>query len=178
MGSIFNKIGGAVSKLVNKTITANGTYNASSDNADGYSQVVVNVNQSTETKNITANGSYTPTSGKIGFSQVTVNVPQSSRVQLWSGWTGSDIAVDLSGYNFVYIAVADGYHTSWLLLQVGGAVGYGGGIPTWNGVSYGVAKGYQATTSGIHCVTNSRAGGSDSETGLNISAVYGITNLS
>lgn len=29
--------------LVTKTITENGTYSASSDNADGYSQVVVNV---------------------------------------------------------------------------------------------------------------------------------------
>ena len=29
--------------LITKTITANGTYDASSDNADGYSQVVVNV---------------------------------------------------------------------------------------------------------------------------------------
>ena len=33
--------GGAV--LINKDITANGTYNASSDNADGYKKVVVNV---------------------------------------------------------------------------------------------------------------------------------------
>lgn len=36
--------GGLVEKtLTTKTITANGTYNASSDNADGYSSVVVNV---------------------------------------------------------------------------------------------------------------------------------------
>lgn len=35
--------GGGGSTLITKTITANGTYNASSDNADGYSQVIVNV---------------------------------------------------------------------------------------------------------------------------------------
>lgn len=34
---------GETPTLVTKTITANGTYNASSDNADGYSQVTVNV---------------------------------------------------------------------------------------------------------------------------------------
>lgn len=35
--------GGAAPTLVTKTITGNGTYNASSDNADGYSSVTVNV---------------------------------------------------------------------------------------------------------------------------------------
>ena len=36
-------VSGGSSTLITKTITANGTYNASSDNADGYSQVTVNV---------------------------------------------------------------------------------------------------------------------------------------
>ena len=35
--------GGTPAVLINKNVSANGTYNASSDNADGYSQVVVNV---------------------------------------------------------------------------------------------------------------------------------------
>lgn len=35
--------GGGGTTLITKTITANGTYNASSDNADGYSQVTVTV---------------------------------------------------------------------------------------------------------------------------------------
>ena len=35
--------GGGGATLITKTITENGTYNASSDNADGYSQVTVNV---------------------------------------------------------------------------------------------------------------------------------------
>ena len=36
-------VSGGGSTLGTKTITANGTYNASSDNLDGYSQVTVNV---------------------------------------------------------------------------------------------------------------------------------------
>lgn len=35
--------GGSAAKLISKSITQNGTYNASSDNADGYSSVNVNV---------------------------------------------------------------------------------------------------------------------------------------
>ena len=38
--------------LIDKTITANGTYNASSDSADGYKEVVVNVPSVTPTGNI------------------------------------------------------------------------------------------------------------------------------
>lgn len=64
--------------LVTKNITANGTYNASSDEADGYSSVTVNVPNSTETKTITQNGTYTPTAPNIGFSSVEVNVPTGS----------------------------------------------------------------------------------------------------
>ena len=40
---ILNMIAGGNASLITKTITANGTYNASSDNADGYSSVTVNV---------------------------------------------------------------------------------------------------------------------------------------
>ena len=43
---IFNPVygsGGSSPSLGTKTITANGTYNASSDNLDGYSQVTANV---------------------------------------------------------------------------------------------------------------------------------------
>lgn len=35
--------GGGEAKLIVKTVTANGTYNASGDNADGFSRVTVNV---------------------------------------------------------------------------------------------------------------------------------------
>lgn len=39
----FGAGGGSAPVLIDKNITANGTYNASDDNADGYSAVVVNV---------------------------------------------------------------------------------------------------------------------------------------
>lgn len=67
--------GGAV--LTTKNISANGTYNASSDSADGYSQVNVAVPASavdTGTKNITANGS---NQDVVGYAAVDVAVPNS-----------------------------------------------------------------------------------------------------
>lgn len=42
--------GGGGSTLITKTITANGTYNASDDNADGYSEIDVNVANPSFTK--------------------------------------------------------------------------------------------------------------------------------
>lgn len=67
--------GGAV--LTTKNIAANGTYNASSDSADGYSQVNVSVPASavdTGTKSITANGN---NQDVVGYAAVNVNVPNS-----------------------------------------------------------------------------------------------------
>lgn len=51
---------GGSATLITKNITQNGTYNASSDNADGYSSVTVNVAGTTPTGtlSITANGVY------------------------------------------------------------------------------------------------------------------------
>lgn len=65
--------------LVPKTITANGVYNASSDNADGYNEVTVNVpGPVLATKNITANGTYLASSDNVdGFDEVVVNVTTS-----------------------------------------------------------------------------------------------------
>lgn len=64
--------------LTTKSITANGTYNASSDNADGYSSVTVNVSGGgsavVQSLSVTQNGTYTPPSGIDGYAPVTVNV--------------------------------------------------------------------------------------------------------
>lgn len=172
MGSVYSRSSAARTVepvLKTKTISANGTYNASQDNADGYSQVTVNVNQATETKNITANGSYTPSSGKIGFSQVTVNVPQSSRVAVWSGSAVSDISVNLSAYRWVYIYVTDdGSTTTSLLLQVGGDWSTAGG---WWGNKNAVAQKFKATASGITFGENTGGGN------MRVTNIYGITNL-
>lgn len=51
--------GGTAPTLISKSITANGTYNASSDNADGYSSVTVNVPPSGYTDNDVLNKTYT-----------------------------------------------------------------------------------------------------------------------
>ena len=53
--------GGGEAVLINKSVTANGTYNASSDSADGYKKVTVNV----PTREITllASGTYTKADG-------------------------------------------------------------------------------------------------------------------
>ena len=71
------------SKLETKTITANGTYNATDDSVDGYSSVTVNVESTGKLveKTITENGTYYPKDDKAkGFSKVTVNVKASGGV--------------------------------------------------------------------------------------------------
>lgn len=60
--------------LVSKTITQNGSYDAEDDNADGYSDVTVNVTPTLQAKIATQNGTVTPDSGYDGLSQVAVNV--------------------------------------------------------------------------------------------------------
>ena len=71
---------GTSAVLIDKTFTGNGTYRASSYNADGFSQVIINVPGSTLVdKTITENGTYYASSDNAdGFRQVTVNVSVSS----------------------------------------------------------------------------------------------------
>lgn len=68
--------------LTTKSITANGTYNASSDNADGYSSVTVAVpgGATIEPLSVTQNGTYNPPSGVDGYAPVTVNVSGSGSI--------------------------------------------------------------------------------------------------
>lgn len=67
--------GGPAPTLIEKNITANNTYIAANDNADGYNKVVVNVQPNLGTKSITANGTYAASSDNVdGYSSVTVNV--------------------------------------------------------------------------------------------------------
>ena len=82
---IFNPVYGGASapNLGTKTITANGTYSAASDNLDGYSEVTANVQPALQSKtniSITANGSfgYTPDAGYYGLSEVSGIVAVSS----------------------------------------------------------------------------------------------------
>ena len=91
-----------------KSITANGTYNASADNYDGYSQVTVAVPGSATlgTKSITQNGTYDASDDSLdGYSQVSVAVPQPSG-KLTITQNGTD--VDIAQYATADIAVPQG----------------------------------------------------------------------
>ena len=171
MGSVFTKIGGAISKLVTKTITANGTYNASSDNADGYSRVTVNIPLTT--KSITSNGTYNASSDNAaGYSQVSVNV-RSQRNLLWSGQSQGDVSVNLSAYNWVYIVLdPSGDNTGCnLLLQVNGAASCAGVYRPMDDAARQYARIYKATSSGITALTG------DTDGYCILTKIYGITNL-
>lgn len=72
---------GSTAVLVAKTITENGTYQATDDDADGYSSVTVDVPTSSpnlQSKTVTQNGTVTPDAGYEGLSSVVVNVPAGS----------------------------------------------------------------------------------------------------
>lgn len=62
--------------LVEKTITENGTYAATADEANGYSTVTVNVaaTPTLQPITITENGIYTIPEGYDGYGEITVNV--------------------------------------------------------------------------------------------------------
>ena len=70
--------GGTPATLIEKSISANGTYNAADDSADGYSKAVVNVQPDLQSKSVTIqqNGQTTvsPDQGKDGLSSVGVTV--------------------------------------------------------------------------------------------------------
>ena len=68
---------GGNKNIIAKSITANGTYNAADDNADGYNPVTVNVQLKLAEKNIIKNGTYKAVDDDLdGYSVVYVNVPQ------------------------------------------------------------------------------------------------------
>ena len=63
------------SGFIHKNITANGTYQASDDNADGYSGVTVDVEANLGEKSITQNGDYDASvDGLDGYSSISVRV--------------------------------------------------------------------------------------------------------
>lgn len=106
MGTVFNKIGGnKPATLITKSITANGTYAAASDNADGYSEVTVSVNPTLKTKSITANGTYAASSDNAdGFSQVVVNVPLKTK-SISANGTYSASSDNAAGFSQVTVNV-------------------------------------------------------------------------
>lgn len=117
-GKLCGGGGGDTPTLIDKTISANGTYNASDDEADGYKKVVANVPntyasgdegkvvsngalvaQSSTTK--TANGTYDTTLNN----SVTVNVPSpTGTISITQNGTGIDVAQ----YAFADVNVSGG----------------------------------------------------------------------
>ena len=79
IGPLANEGGGGTpAVLIDKNISANGTYNASDDNADGYKKAVVNVQPDLQSKSvsITENGTtnVAPDQDKDGLSGVAITV--------------------------------------------------------------------------------------------------------
>lgn len=84
--------GSGGSTLGTKTITQNGTYDATDDNLDGYSEVTVNVSggvtpTGTKQISITENGTITEDVTNYANAEITVNVSSGT-----SGWDADDIA--------------------------------------------------------------------------------------
>ena len=97
--------GGGGSTLIEKTITANGTYDAEDDDADGYSSVTVNVsggstknvqtNQTTDRRNSTSLGSINSlTCSKAGTYDVYWTCARSNTSQTW----GSQLYIGGTAY--------------------------------------------------------------------------------
>lgn len=86
----LRKAGGGSGTLITKTIEANGVYEASDDNADGYSQVTVDVSEDTEYGWFTDNGTYNPSDGK-GFYSVEVDVEVENTANIRPGTPINDI---------------------------------------------------------------------------------------
>ena len=97
--------------LITKSITANGTYQASSDNADGYSSVSVTVSANVGTKSITSNGTYTASSESLdGYSSVTVEVPPYSFMPAYTLTKIVDNSTQQSSFTFT-----EDYHNYQML---------------------------------------------------------------
>ena len=99
--------GGGDAVLKQKTVTQNGTYNASSDSADGYSKVTVSVPASavdTGTKSISTNGTH----DVIGYASANVSVPASA-VDTGTKSITSNGTHDVVGYASASVNVPNSY---------------------------------------------------------------------
>lgn len=126
MGAVYNRLGGKTPDppvLINKTISSNGTYNASSDNADGYARVITNVRGTlTQLWSGEASGDISVDLSGYNWIEIETNA--------YSGATGSKT-----------------------LLQVGGAPGSASVYFPYQGSARGYCRVYQATASGITALT-------------------------
>lgn len=114
---------GGSSVIVSKTITSNGTYNASSDSADGYNPVTVNVpsiQPVIKSKMIITNGTYIASSDNAdGYSPVVVSVPAPTLITKNISANGTyNASSDLAdGYSSVVVNVQSSGGTCGLVLD-------------------------------------------------------------
>lgn len=147
--------------LATKSITQNGTYNASQDNADGYSSVTVNVSGGggavVQPLSVTQNGTYNPPSGVDGYAPVTVNV---------SGGGGSIVKIMEQGQVSTTSAYATAYYDSGVdptqydilkvdLWKLGSIIGSGIFVPVGSAQQIGGSDGktytFATTATSISC---------------------------
>ena len=107
MSTAISNLGGAT--LGTKTITENNTYNASSDNLDGYSSVTVNVpNPSTGTKQISISSNGTTTENVTDYASAEISVSVSPNVgtkSITANGTYAASSDSLDGYSSVTVSV-------------------------------------------------------------------------
>ena len=112
MPAFIMGVGGTSATLQTKSITLNGTYNASSDDADGYSTVTVNVQPSLQTKSITPTTSeqqITADEGYYGLSQVTIDpIPSQYIIPTGTIPITSNGTVDVKNYEYANVNVGGG----------------------------------------------------------------------
>lgn len=151
--SAINAIsGGGGSTLITKSITANGTYNASSDSADGYSQVTVNVPTGSGGLEFES-GTYEPTADTTGEKILFTNShSEAPAFIMMVDATGTANTTSNTNMQFVWY---DYYKL------------YGVGMP-WSSSAYRYASAYYAyratntsalSVGGVHCSANSDSQG-------------------
>lgn len=99
--------GGGTGTLIRKEIYANGTYHAEDDNADGYSDVTVNIPMPVmiNEKTVTDNGTYTASDeDAYGYKKVIVNLPLGTKSVTENG-TYNASGDSLKGYSSVSVNV-------------------------------------------------------------------------
>ena len=114
IGPLANQGGGSSATLIDKNVSANGTYNASSDSADGYKKVVVAVPPYGEgSVNLNTNGTH-DVSGKA---EAVVAVPPYGEGSVNIGTNGTH---DVSGKASAVVAVQPNLQSKSVTIQQNG----------------------------------------------------------
>lgn len=115
-GADASKPSGSDPILVSKTITQNGTYDASDDSADGYSSVTVNVSGGLEEWDLTQSSVGLIRGIGLGLSSVTIGSSgavfdgTNDAIRLPTAWNGMTFEVDVASMN-----LSDGAHRRFIM---------------------------------------------------------------